>query len=220
MSALDFETPASRREQAISVLLGIVFAFVLFVLMALAQMLGDVGQKASEIDEVSMAFTPPDLIELEDEPPPPPEKDEPEVELEEPPPMLSLAQLDIALNPGTAGALVGDFAMPTINASAQSLGTEDFVDFSDLDQVPRPVAGSRLDFPNRLMRKSVSGQIVVLLKLGEDGEVLDVQLQQSDLPQFDDVVLGQVSKWRFTPPTQGGKPVRAQASLPIPIHIK
>lgn len=220
MSSLDFETPATRRDQALSVLVGLGFAFVLFVLMALAQMMGDVGQKTSEIDEISMAFTPPDLIELEDEPPPPPEKDEPEVELEEPPPMLSLAQLDIALNPGTAGALVGDFAMPTINASAQSLGTEDFVDFSDLDQVPRPMAGTRLDFPNRLMRKPVSGQIVVLLKLGEDGEVLDVQLQQSDLPQFDDVVLGQVSKWRFTPPTQGGKPVRAQASLPIPIQIK
>lgn len=220
MSSLDFETPATRRDQALSVLVGLGFAFVLFVLMALAQMMGDVGQKTSEIDEISMAFTPPDLIELEDEPPPPPEKDEPEVELEEPPPMLSLAQLDIALNPGTAGALVGDFAMPTINASAQSLGTEDFVDFSDLDQVPRPMSGTRLDFPNRLMRKPVSGQIVVLLKLGEDGEVLDVQLQQSDLPQFDDVVLGQVSKWRFTPPTQGGKPVRAQASLPIPIQIK
>jgi len=219
-SSLVLEVPASARERLLGVLFGIGFAFVMFVVMALAQMMGDIAQKTTDIDEISMAFTPPDLIELEDEPPPPPDENEPEVELEEPPPMLSLAQLDIALNPGTAGALVGDFAMPTINASSKSLGTEDFVDFSDLDQMPRPVAGSRLDFPNRLMRKPVSGRIVVLLKLGEAGEVLDVQLQQSDLPQFDDVVLGQVSKWRFTPPTQGGRPVRAQASLPIPINIK
>jgi outer membrane biosynthesis protein TonB len=42
----------------------------------------------------------------------------------------------------------------------------------------------------------------------------------SDLPEFEDVVLAQVRGWRFTPPTERGRPVRARARLPIPIHVR
>lgn len=219
MSAETFKIPAPRQELPLSVLLGTGFALLLFVVMALAQMIGDVTPPVTSIDETVMAFTPPDITEIEDEPPPPPEEEEPPPELDDAPPELSLAQLDLALNPGTGGSLVGDFAMPTINTSAASLGTEDFVDFSDLDQMPRPSAGSELKFPRRLKRKKVNGTIVILLRLSESGEVLDVQLEKSNLPQFDDVVLAQVKQWRFTPPTQEGRPVKAQAKLPIPIRI-
>lgn len=37
--------------------------------------------------------------------------------------------------------------MPVIGTSQQDLGTEDFVDFSDLDQVPRPIGVSGFNFP-------------------------------------------------------------------------
>lgn len=219
MSSLVLEVPASPKERVLGVLFGIAFAFVLFVLMALAQMMGDIKPQANDIDDISMAFTPPDLVELEDEPPPPPKEEEQKPELEEAPPQLSLAQLDLALNPGTGGSLVGDFALPQINTSAAALGTEDFVDFSDLDQTPRPMAGTQLSFPRRLKRKKVSGTIVILLQLSENGEVLNVELEKSDLPDFDQVVLAQVKDWRFTPPTRDGQPVKAQAKLPIPIRI-
>ena len=39
------------------------------------------------------------------------------------------------------------------------------------------------------------------------------------LPEFDDFVRAEVESWRFTAPTQQGRPVRAQARLPIPIRI-
>jgi protein TonB len=166
-----------------------------------------------------MAYAPPEITELEEEPPPPPEEEEPPPELDEAPPELSLAQLDIALNPGTGGSLIGDFSMPVIQTSSAALGTEDFVDFSDLDQMPRPVAGTQLKIPSRLRRKKARGTVTILLKLSETGEVLEVELVKSDLPQFDDVVLGQVAEWRFTPPTQQGRPVRAKAKLPVPINV-
>jgi TonB family protein len=85
--------------------------------------------------------------------------------------------------------------------------------------MPRPAAGTQLDFPRRLKRKPVSGTIVILLQLSETGEVVNVELENSDLPDFDQVVLGQVAEWRFTPPTKDGQPVKAQAKLPIPIRI-
>jgi protein TonB len=215
-----YRVPEARGELRLSVLLGTATALVLFVLMAMAQMMGRVERPESAIDETLLAFIPPEIEELEEEPPPPEEEEEPPPELEEEPPQLSLEQLDIALNPGTGGSLAGDFAMPVIGTSQRDLGTEDFVDFSELDQIPRPIGVSGFNFPRRLKTKQVSGRVVLLLKLDEQGRVLDVQLDSSDLPDFDSFVLGEVAKWRFTPPTQQGRPVKARARLPIPIHIR
>lgn len=214
-----FKLPTPRNELAISVLLGLAFAGALFVLMALAQMLGEVEVPESEIVEIAPPWNPPEIDEIEEDLPPPPEEEEPPPELEAEPPQLSLDQLDIALNPGTGGSLAGDFAMPTIAATSSSLGTTDFVDFSDLDQVPRPMPGSILDFPRRLKRRAVSGRVVLLIKLAEDGRVLESDVESSNLPEFENIVASQVSKWRFTPPTKEGTPVRAQARFPVPISI-
>jgi TonB family protein len=110
--------------------------------------------------------------------------------------------------------------MPALASATQDLGTEDFVDFSALDQMPRPIGVSGFDFPRRLRRKPVSGRIVLFIQLDSSGEVLDVRVDSSDLPAFDDFVANAVAGWRFTPPTQQGRPVKAQAKLPIPIQIK
>jgi protein TonB len=219
MTNRTYRVPTPKGETPLSLVLGGVAAVALFVVMALAQMMGEVEPPADELDEVVMAYVPPDVVELEEEEPPPPEEEEPTPELEEAPPQLSLDQLDIALNPGTGGSLAGDFALPTIGTSASDLGTEDFVDFSDLDQIPRPIGVSGFNFPSRLRKKKVSGRIVLLLKLDEKGRVLEVDVDSSNLPAFDDFVLDQVKRWRFTPPTQQGRPVKAKARLPIPINI-
>lgn len=219
MAHSSFKLPTPRNELAASVVLGVTFAFALFLLMALAQTLNTVAPPVKEFEEVSMNFQAPDLEDIEEELPPPPEEEEPPPELEAEPPQLSLAQLDIALNPGTGGSLAGDFAMPTISATASALGTDDFVDFSDLDQVPRPMPGSSLDFPRRLKRKPASGRIVLLIKLDESGRVLESTVESSNLPEFESIVASQVAKWRFTPPTRSGTPVRAQARFPVPIKI-
>ena len=219
MAHSTFKLPTPRNELAISVLLGVGFAFGLFVLMALAQMLGEVQVPEKDLVEQVVAYTPPEIEEIEDELPPPPEEEEPPPELEAEPPQLSLDQLNIALNPGTGGSLAGDFAMPTIAATSSSLGTDDFVDFSDLDQIPRPMPGSQLDFPRRLKRRAVSGRVVLLIKLAEDGRVLESKVESSNLPEFETIVAAAVAKWRFTPPTKEGTPVRAQARFPVPIQI-
>lgn len=220
MSNPSFRMHSARHELSASILAGAGFAAALFVVMALAQMMGSITPPRTAIDETVLAYTPPEVLEVEEEELPPPEEEEPPPELEKEPPQLSLDQLDIALNPGTGGALAGDFAMPTIAASASSLGTEDFVDFSDLDQIPRPIGVSGLNFPSRLRKKKVSGRIVLLVKLEETGEVVDVRIDSSNLPAFDAHVLEEVKRWRFTPPTRAGQPVRAQARLPIPINIR
>jgi protein TonB len=220
MSSRDLRETVGSRERVLSFALGVGFAIGLFILMALAQMMGRVRPPETAVDETIMAYVPPEIQEIEEEPPPPPEEEEPPPEqLEEEPPQLSLDQLDIALNPGTGGALVGDFSMPVIGTSSKDLGTEDFVDFSDLDQVPRPIGVTGFNFPRRLRKDPVNGRIILLLKLNEAGDVLDLEIDSSSLPKFDSFVLGEVKRWKFTPPTQNGRPVKAKARLPIPITI-
>ncbi len=220
MSAKTYRVPPARNELALSLALGAGFALTLFVLMALAQMMGKVVPPQTEIDETLMAYVAPDLEVIEGEEPPPEEEEPPPPEeLEVEPPQLSLDQLDIALNPGTGGSLAGDFAMPTIGTSQRDLGTESFVDFSDLDQIPRPIGVSGFNFPRRLKQKKVNGRVVLLIKLDEQGQVLDVQVDSSNLPAFDDFVRGEVKRWKFTPPTVQGRPVKAKARLPIPLRI-
>lgn len=212
-----YRLPEGRAELPLSLLLGVGTALALFVLMAVAQMIGDVFAPDRSIDETLMAFNPPEL-EVEVEPPPPP-KEEPPPELEEEPPQLSLDQLDLVLNPGTGGSLVGDFSLPAIDLGNAQQVLDEFVDFANLDQTPHPIGVTGFNFPARLLKKKVSGKIVLLLKLNERGEVLDVQVEASNLPEFDGFVAGEVKRWKFTPPTQQGRPVQAKARLPIPITI-
>jgi protein TonB len=219
MSGRSLRLPEARAGLGASLLGGTACAVLLFVLMALAQMLGDIALPDHEMEETIMAFVPPEIEQVEEEPPPPEEEEEPPPELEREPPLLSLDQLDIALNPGTGGELAGDFSMPVIGTAQRDLGTEDFVDFSELDQIPRPIGVSGFRFPRRLRKKPVSGTIVLSLKLNAEGDVLDVEIHSSNLPDFDDFVLDEVRRWKFTPPTQQGRPVKARARLPIPIRI-
>jgi protein TonB len=218
MPSHTYRLPGARGEARLSLLMGVGFAVAVFVMIALAQMIGGFSPSANDIDEASVAFEAPEVVEIEEEPPPP--EEEPPEELEEEPPELSLDQLDIALNPGTGGSLAGDFAMINIGTSQKELGTEAFLDFASLDQVPRPIGVSGFNFPPRLLKKKTSGKIILLLKLNQEGRVLDVQIDSSTLPDFDDFVLSQVRRWKFTPPTQKGRPVQAQARLPIPINIR
>ncbi len=219
MSDHTFHPPKPGRDLPLSVVIGVAFAVGLFIIMAIAQLLGDVEPPEKDILDDVAAYQAPEIEQIIEDEPPPPEEKEPPPELESEPPQLTLDQLDIALNPGTGGSLAGDFSMPTIAASAQNLGSEDFVDFSELDQVPRPL-NANLQFPRKLRKKKVNGRIVLLLKLESDGKVIDAEIETSNLPEFDNVVLAQVKDWVFTPPTKQGNPVRAQARLPIPINIR
>ncbi len=210
-----FQLPEARGEFRLSLAIGLVAALGLFLLMALTQMLSTVRTSEDRYEETVMAFEAPEIEEVEIEPPP---EEEPPPQLEDEMLELSLDQLEIALNPGTGGSLMGDFALPNIAIDADRMRDE-FVDFSNLDQVPRPIGVTGLNFPPRLLRKKVSGKIVLMLKLSSEGKVMDVEVASSTLPAFDDFVSGEVKRWKFTPPTQQGRPVNAQARLPIPIQI-
>ena len=216
MSKRTYQPPEARHELRTSVAVGAAFTLGLFVVMALAQMIGDTVKTQDRLVEELQAFQAPEPEVAEEEEKPP--EEEPPPKLEEETPDISLDQLDIALNPGTGGSLTGDFGMPDF-ASLKELGTSSFLDFSQLDQTPRPMGVFGFNFPRRLLTEKANGRIVLLLKLSSEGKVLDAEIYSSNLPRFNDFVLKEVRGWKFTPPTQNGQPVNAVARLPIPIRI-
>lgn len=208
-----------RAAQVSSALLGIAFALMLFVFMALLQRLDATDPRATGIEESLIAFQPPE-IELKPEEPPPREEEEEKPELAAEPPQLTLDQLDLALHPGVGDSVAGEVGPGLgLGGGSATAEAEEFFDFNELDQTPRPIGVAGLNFPHRLLQKKVSGRIVLLLKLDADGKVLDAQVESSNLPEFDAFVAGEVRHWRFTPATRQGRPVKALARLPIPIRI-
>jgi TonB family protein len=84
----------------------------------------------------------------------------------------------------------------------------------------RPIGSPALELPRRLLRRKAEGRIVLLLDLSDRGEVLDVEVDASNLSRFDEFVANEVRGWRFTPVTRDGLPVAAQARFPISISIQ
>lgn len=215
-----FPIAKRRGELPASVGLGSGFALLLFACMALAQMQGARDPREAGVTETLIAFQPPELELAPEEPPPPADEEEPPPELAEEPPQLTLDQLDLALH-ATAGGETGALGagLASLGGGLAQLAEDEFVDFAQLDQIPRPIGVVGLNFPHRLLKKKAAGKIVLVLKLDADGRVLDVQVESSDLPAFDDFVAGEVRRWRFTPATRQGRPVKALARLPVPIRI-
>lgn len=106
------------------------------------------------------------------------------------------------------------------DALARAFETAAAHEVVDLDRPPRPLETTPLDLPRSLRRDPARGRVVLLVTISETGEVLDVRVDSSDLPEFDEHVARAVKAWRFTPPTRDGRPVEAVARLPIPIEIE
>ncbi len=94
---------------------------------------------------------------------------------------------------------------------------EELREAGELDATPRLAGIYGIDLPPRLLRRHPGGRVVVEVELGPDGRVLDARVEESQLPELEELLLDQVREWRFTPPTQNGRPVRARARLPIRI---
>lgn len=161
---------------------------------------------------------------IEDEPPPPePEQEEPPPELETDPPQLSLDQLDLALNPGTGGALAGagDFALPSLDTSQAALGTDDFLNFKDLDEKPSFVPGGRVapNYPAAMRNQGIEGAVLVEFFIEKNGSVVNAKVIRSDHPGLEQEALKAAFKWKFKPGTQDGLPVKFKVRIPITFSL-
>lgn len=92
----------------------------------------------------------------------------------------------------------------------------EFYPASELDQVAEPLAPPAVNFPLSLGHNPKPGMVIMLLKIDENGVVLDADIEYSDPPGlYDKAALGPFIYARYTPAQKGGKPVRSQKRIEV-----
>ncbi|MDP0500135.1 MAG: hypothetical protein Q7P63_08530 [Verrucomicrobiota bacterium JB022] len=218
-----FIPPTARTDFSLGLLLGTICTVSLFFLMAVALLVRGAEPERPSYEEQTLSFTPPEVEPPDEEPEPEPEQQELEPELKLEPPPLSLSQLDVALNPGKGSNLLpAGFSLASVSGQSAGLKTADILDFSMLDQAPEMLDRRPLRLPQQILRtyRGTKGSVEAYILLNEQGEVVDIRAEQSDLPAaVISAIIEDIRQRRFTKPTKDGKPVRAKAILPIPVAI-
>jgi protein TonB len=198
--------------RATGTLIGVGVSALLFLAIPLTQIFTEYKKAPEEIEAIEMATPPPPPPPEEPPPPPEPEQEEPPPELDTPPPPISLEQLDMALNPGTGGALAGDFALPTFDVSGQDLGGVEIFDIMDADKKPVPTKQVE---PRTRGQK---GSVVLRFTVDQYGKVQNIRVHQSSNPKLNQACIEAVRRWEFTPGEKDGRTIITN-NVQLPINF-
>jgi protein TonB len=201
-----------------------VFGFLatvgLFLALPFFQLIATVGNQMTEITTLDLSKPPPPPPPAEKAPPPEKEekKDQPELKQEQP--RLSLAQLELALNPGMGDASAGgDFSMSDFQVNAME-ELEFIFDISEVDRIPQPIYRVAPVFPYEMKQAGVSGSVEVLFVCGADGKVKRVSVKSSTHREFEDSAIRAIREWRFEPGMKDGSPVNVRMLIPFNFNVR
>lgn len=211
-----YQAPQGKGTGPTSIVLGVGISGLLFLAIPLTQIFNKYEKQPEEILAIEVAPPPPPPPPEEPPPPPEPEPEEPPPELNTPPPPISLDQLDMALNPGTGGALGGDFALPTFDVSGSDLGGLEIFELGDVDSPPQPRTKIEFNYPAAAKRKGVTGVVKIEYVVNENGRVENIQIIESPDRILSDATSEVLRRARFEPATKGGNAVKVRMRASIP----
>jgi protein TonB len=154
-----------------------------------------------------------------------PERKPPEVRRrpERPPPSRARSAAR-APAPRLATALSGNaFGIPSLEGvdlthmdgallSAERQQRELVMTEESVDQPPRPLVRASPAYPPRARARGLTGQVVLGLLIGPQGEVQQIQVLEASPPGvFDQAALDAARQWRFEPARYRAQPVRVWA---------
>lgn len=132
------------------------------------------------------------------------------------PPSLTL-QLELIPDVPTT---LGDIAMPEVQLAAVAPLPSIF-DSDALDQPLTPLSQSPFIYPLRAKRLGIEGWVKVKLLISTSGDVEQVHILEAQ-PQemFESTVERGIRRWRFTPGTVQGEPVRSWVITTIRFELE
>ncbi len=86
---------------------------------------------------------------------------------------------------------------------------------ADIDFPPRILLSRFPDYPLDLRNAGIDGQVVVRFTVELDGSVSDPAVQGSPPPELAVLALDAISRWKFTPATKNGLPIRTRLQQPF-----
>ncbi len=202
-----------------STVLGLLVALSIFLLIPLAQFSEERPAAIQPIEELVLAVAPPPPPPSDPPPPPPKEEKEEPPELDTPPPMPSLEQLELSLNPGMGGELsIGDsldlnFKVESAEQMMQRYG------FDDLDEVPHVTRHGRIQYPVQLQRRRVEGYVKLLVFIDPSGRVEVQEVLNYSHKEFVGPAKAGAAATRFSPPIRNGQAVSAKYSWRIEFSL-
>ena len=211
-------TSSSKR---LSLLFGCGVALFIMLLVPLTHIMQPQRERMETIEAVELAAPPPPPP-LEDPPPPPPEKEEPPPpELKVPPPMPTLDQLEIALNPGTGDLRVGSGLGMAVDFSTESVDQmEQLFGFGELDEIPRLVREGRFRYPPNSPRGRGEAYVRLLVFVETDGRISVQKVVDYSHQEFIEAAKRMAEGSRFSPPMRKGQAVRSRYEWPIRIPLR
>jgi protein TonB len=215
-----YQSPSARKNSLLSLLLGVVFSFFVFLLVPVTQFIADVTKPDESYEVQQVSLPPPEEFEFEEEKVEEEEVKEEEIELEKEPPKLTLDQLDLALNASVGDLSAGDFGLPGFAASKNDLNLDDIFDMADLDQKPRPVRRVGPEYPRDLGRKKIEGTVKLLFIIDQDGNVTDVTVVEASHDDFAEAAVKAIKQWKFEPGMKYGQAVKTRTRLLVPFNLK
>ena len=148
-------------------------------------------------------------------PPPPPEEEEEDdkPELEQEQQLLSLNQLELALNPGSGG--VGIYAGLNPKVATDAIAEMKIFDLSEVDREPRALVRIKPKYPLQLARNRISGRVDLSIVIDDTGRVTDHSVKRSTHQDLTREVLRVIGKWKFSPAIKDGRPVTVRKIQPF-----
>ncbi|MFT5498655.1 MAG: protein TonB [Kiritimatiellia bacterium] len=156
-------------------------------------------------------------------PPPPPVPEDADKRAPPPPRSpntvaeLTLAQLDIALAPGTGDALAMGLNMDGFALHTDLVDDiEKIFDFSELPEVPGLVFIPDIQFPRDLTRRGVkNGKVVLLVVIDETGKPQVEAIRSSTHPSLEAVARRFAERARFSVSKVKGEAVKVRGEWPL-----
>ncbi len=213
-------TPPQLATRSPVPLIGAVgLTLAMFLVLPFTQLFSRVQREIIQLRPVEVVLPPPPPPPRQ--PPPEEKKPEEKPELREKPRPLTLSQLELVLNPGTGGALEGDFGFGGFETMGPNVVEEmKIFELSEVDKEPQLLYQAQPQYPPRAYRERISGTVVVGLVCDTDGSVTSARVvQSSGNRELDDAAVKSVLQYKFTPGIKDGQPVRTKFKVSVAFRL-
>lgn len=107
----------------------------------------------------------------------------------------------------------------TLPAQAQSVDEIPGI-AAKIDVTPKPLKTKAPRYPEKLRAQGITGAVVVLLVVDEQGKVLAAEAAKATREEFREPAVSAVREWTFVPAKADGKAVRARVSIPVTFSLE
>ncbi|MGB0578391.1 MAG: energy transducer TonB [Limisphaerales bacterium] len=218
-----YHAPPQRGLPLVSALIAAAFGVGIFVAFAVFQVQPVEPELKTQLRELVAVEKPPPPVKQ----PPPPEKKAPaedtlqvqvKPDLQVPVPPLQLNQLNVKLVPEFNTRLAGNFGLD-FQTLGPGVGNFEVFDLSEVDGQPRALFVPRPTYPASLRKSGISGRVVVACVIDSEGNARNLSIHESTHRAFNNAALNAISRARFQPATNGGKPVAVNAHIPFRFEV-